>query len=100
MVRLKSLYLSGFKSFRSEYSLGRPSGLAHPAGRRLEFGNITVLLGANGAGKSNVVAFFRMLGFLTTGALQEYVGRGGSADSILYYGPKTTPRLDAEVVFE
>jgi predicted ATPase len=100
MMRLKSLYLSGFKSFRSEYSLGRPADATPSESRRLEFGDITVLLGANGAGKSNVVAFFRMLGFLTTGALQEYVGRGGGADSILYYGLKTTPRLDAEVVFE
>ncbi len=99
-MRLKSLYLSGFKSFRSEYSPGRPADAMRLPNRRLEFGDITVLLGANGAGKSNVVGFFRMLSFLTTGALQEYVGRAGGADSILHYGLKTTPRLDAEVVFE
>jgi predicted ATPase len=100
MIRLKSLFLSGFKSFRSDYSLGSHTATMKQNGRRLKFGDVTILLGANGVGKSNVASFFRLLGFLTTGAIQEYVGRSGTADSIMYYGIKTTPRLDAEMVFE
>lgn len=100
MMRLKRLSLSGFKSFRSKYSLGQFSDTTPAESRPLKFSDITVLLGANGAGKSNVVSFFRMLSFLATGALQEYVGRSGGADSILYYGLKITSRLDAEVVFD
>ena len=83
--RLTRLSLEGFKSFRSE---------------SIDLGDVTVLLGANGAGKSNLVSFFRMLGFLGTGALQEFIGRSGRSDSLLFGGRKTSPQLRAEVAFE
>jgi len=82
--RLTGLRLEGYKSFREE---------------EIDFGDVTVLLGANGAGKSNLVSFFRMLGFLSTGALQEFIGRSGHSDSILFGGRKMTPQLRAEVEF-
>ena len=83
-ARLSRLTLEGYKSFRKE---------------TIDFGDVTVLLGANGAGKSNLVSFFGMLGFLSTGALQEFVGRTGHSDSILFGGRKTTPQLRAAVEF-
>ena len=43
--RLKRLQLSGFKSISS-------------AGQTIDFGEVTVLLGANGCGKSNLISFF------------------------------------------
>ena len=82
--RLSSLTLEGYKSFRKE---------------TIDFGDVTVLLGANGAGKSNLVSFFGMLGFLSTGALQEFIGRAGHSDSMLFGGRKTTPQLRAAVEF-
>lgn len=82
--KLSRLTLEGYKSFRNE---------------AIDFGDVTVLLGANGAGKSNLVSFFRMLGFLTTGALQEFIGRAGDSDSMLFGGRKTTPQLRATVEF-
>ena len=82
--RLKGLTLEGYRSFRKE---------------KISFGDVTVLLGANGAGKSNLVSFFRMLGFLSTGALQEFIGRAGHSDSILFGGRRTTPQLRAEIEF-
>lgn len=95
--KLASLYISGFKSFayapRDERPLGETSVAPHE-GRRTTFGDITVFLGANGAGKSNVVSVFRLLNFLTTGALQDFVGRSGGAVSLLHYGPAVTPRMD------
>jgi predicted ATPase len=84
MNRLKKIRLKGYKSFRNT---------------EIEFGKITVLLGANGTGKSNLVSFFRMLNFMTTNALQNYIGRSGSADSLLHYGHETTPHIDADVEF-
>ena len=36
----------------------------------LELGDINILLGANGAGKSNIISFFKMLGFMMNGSLQ------------------------------
>ena len=83
--KLKSICLRGYKSFRDA---------------EVKFGDITVLLGANGAGKSNLVAFFRMLNFLSTGALQDYIGRSGGSNSLLYYGRQTTAKMQAEVQFE
>ena len=82
--RLSRLKLEGYKSFQNE---------------EVDFGDITVLLGANGAGKSNLVSFFAMLGFLRTGALQEFIGRAGHSDSILFGGRKTTPQMRARVEF-
>lgn len=85
MNKLHSVKVEGFTSF---------------AEAELQFDDITVLLGANGAGKSNLVSFFSMLNFMSTGALQEYVGRNGTSDSLLYYGRRTTPQMRAEVEFE
>jgi len=82
--RLTRLTLEGFKSFQKE---------------TVHFGDVTVLLGANGAGKSNLVSFFGMLGFLSTGALQEFIGRAGRSDSILFGGRKATPQMRAAVEF-
>ena len=82
--KLTRLRLEGYKSFREE---------------EIEFGDVTVLLGANGAGKSNLVSFFGMLGFLSTGALQEFIGRAGRPDSILFGGRKMTPQMRAEIEF-
>ena len=61
---------------------------------------INVLIGGNAAGKSNLVSFFKMLAFTVTESLQLYVGRTGSANSLLYYGSKRTPQLEATLTFE
>lgn len=85
-LKLSNIHLSGFKSIDSE-------------GQDIPIGDITVLLGANGSGKSNLLSFFKMLNYMTTGALQEYIGKSGFADSLLYYGSKETSRLQAEILF-
>lgn len=85
-LRLTNINLTGFKSINTN-------------GQNIPIGDITILLGANGAGKSNLISFFQMLNFMTTGALQNYIGQSGSADSILYFGSKKTSRLVAEITF-
>ena len=58
----------------------------------------TVLIGANGSGKSNFIRFFDMLGWmLGSHRLAEFVERQGGADDQLFGGSKTTPRIEAEV---
>ena len=76
MAKLTRLEIHGFKSIDGE-------------GQSLDLGPVTVLLGANGAGKSNLVSFLRMVNFMTTGGLQTYVADQGFADSLLYFGSKT-----------
>ena len=59
--------------------------------------NATVLIGANGAGKSNLIRFFEMVSWmLRSQRLGEFVERNGGADDQLFGGSRVTPRLEAE----
>ncbi|MFN7920337.1 MAG: AAA family ATPase [Bryobacteraceae bacterium] len=61
---------------------------------------LNVLIGSNGAGKSNFVAFFRLLRELVEQRLQLALAKTeGGADGCLYLGPKVTQRLFAGVSF-
>ena len=86
-LELKRIDLKGFKSFDAE-------------GRTIELPSIAVMLGANGAGKSNLVSLFKMLNVMTTGALQQYVAEQGFADSLLYFGAKVTSEISVGLRFE
>jgi len=61
--------------------------------------NLNVLVGANGAGKSNFISFFRLLARLMANELNYYVAKNGGPDAFLHYGRKRTPRLEAEMYF-
>ncbi len=86
-LKLKEITLGGYKSI-------------HPDGQRVEFGDITVLLGANGSGKSNLVSFFKMLNVITNKGLQTYIEKQGSTDALLYYGAKKTDKIEFSVALE
>ncbi len=67
----------------------------------LQLPQLAVLIGANGSGKSNLIRFFQMLGWMPRGQnLQEFVLRQGGGDDQLFMGVRTTPRLDAEICIE
>src|SRR5947207_15874193 len=66
----------------------------------LDLRPLNILIGANGAGKSNFVSFFKMLNEMMGGRLQLYVGATGRAKSALYFGPKVTPQLEGQLEFE
>ncbi len=86
-LRLKSITIKGYKSIDSV------------AGASLAFENVTVLLGANGVGKSNLVSFFTMLNYMMTGSLQIFIAEGGYADSFLFFGAKKTKEIVASIEF-
>lgn len=65
----------------------------------LELGRLNVLIGANGAGKSNFIGFFRLINRMLDGQLQNAVGNAGGPDALLHYGRKKTERLHAELYF-
>jgi len=71
--------------------------------RKLEdfsFRSLNVLIGANGAGKSNFVSFFRLLKEIVEQRLQLAIRTTeGGADACLYLGPKVTQRFSAEMSF-
>jgi predicted ATPase len=85
MSSLRSLTVRGFKSIKelSDFKLN----------------NLNVLIGANGAGKSNFINLFRLLNEMYEQRLQLYVELQGKPDSLLHFGRKTTNRLHAEFYF-
>ncbi len=61
-------------------------------------GNVCVMIGANGSGKSNFMRFFEMLGWmLRSRSLEEFILRHGGADDQLYGGFQTTKAIEAEI---
>lgn len=82
---LRRVTLNGFKSIKA---------------LDLELRPLNVLIGANGAGKSNLVSFFKMLNEMMAGRLQQFIGTTGRAQSLLYFGPKVTPQIEATLEFE
>lgn len=85
MSSVSSLTVTGYKSIREL--------------REFQLTNLNVLIGANGAGKSNFINLFRMLAEMVDEQLQVYVQRQGGPDSLLYFGRQTTERLHAEFNF-
>ena len=86
-LKLNKIQLKGYKSVNGD-------------GQILPINDdVTVLIGANGVGKSNVVSFFQMLGYAMSGSLQNYIGENGFADSFLYYGSKNTDCIKANLSF-
>ncbi|MDE2785870.1 MAG: AAA family ATPase [Chloroflexota bacterium] len=81
---IESVHIRGFRSLAD----AKISGLA----------DATVLIGANGSGKSNFIRFFEMLSWmLRSHRLGEFIERQGGADDQLYKGNRVTPRLEAEI---
>lgn len=86
-LRLNNIVLKGYKSINSE-------GQTIPVND-----DVTVMIGANGVGKSNIVSFFQLLNYAMSGSLQTYIGENGFADAFLYYGSKTTDCIKAKLQF-
>ncbi len=61
--------------------------------------DINILIGANGAGKSNFVNYFRMLSELVEKNLQVWVRKRDGADRLLTFGVKETSELYSYLSF-
>jgi predicted ATPase len=82
---IKRITIEGFKSIRKleDFEL-RP---------------LNVLIGANGAGKSNFIEFFRLLRELVQQRLRVTVGQAGGPEACLYFGLKATKELVGKIYF-
>jgi Predicted ATPase len=86
-LKLNNIELKGYKSVNG-------------VGQTLPINDdVTVLIGANGVGKSNIVSFFQLLNYAMSGSLQTYIGENGFADAFLYYGSKSTDCIKAKLRF-
>lgn len=56
-----------------------------------------MLIGANGAGKSNFIGFFRLIRKILDMQLQSAVGTAGGPDALLHFGRKKTEEMSAEL---
>ena len=81
---LKRIRVEGFKSIKE---------------LDLPMKDINILIGANGAGKINLISLFTFLGFLSQGKLQQYIKTEGGAESFFHFGTRNTERikLDLEI---
>lgn len=68
----------------------------------LELDKINILIGANGAGKSNFISFFKLLRWMmqSPGQLQFYISQSGGANALLFDGVAVTPQLEAFLRFQ
>jgi predicted ATPase len=64
----------------------------------IDLGNINVLIGANGAGKSNFISAFELLQKVLAGGLNHYALKKG-IEPLLYNGKETTDSISAEIQF-
>ena len=65
-----------------------------------DLGPRTVLIGANGAGKSNVLSFIEMLAKISSASLGNFVAERGGANALLHYGASQTPDLTIYAEFD
>lgn len=85
MPSLNKITITGFKSIREL--------------RDFELGSLNVLIGANGAGKSNFISIFKLLNEMYEQQLQVYVQKQGGPDALLHFGRNTSSKLHAEFFF-
>jgi len=83
MRTLRGIKIEGFKSIESA---------------ELELGDLNVVIGANGSGKTNLIGVFRLLESVLSRRLHSYVAE--EPDRFLFHGREITPELLLEFVFE
>ena len=75
---LEHIEVRGFKSIRE---------------MSLSLNRLNVLIGANGAGKTNFIGLFKLLNQIVEKNLQTYVAQMGGANTFLYFGQKITKEI-------
>ena len=85
-MKINSVTLRGYKSIEKL--------------EQFKLRNLNVLIGANGAGKSNFITLFKLIAALADGNLQTYVQQQGGPDVLLQGSRKRTEQIDAEIYFE
>lgn len=84
MAQLDQIQVAGYKSIREQ---------------TIDLRGLNVMIGANGAGKSNLIAVFRLLNEIINENLQVAVATAGGADALLHFGRKTTAEIRLRLQF-
>ena len=83
MQTLRKVKIEGFKSIEKA---------------ELRLGDLNVVIGANGSGKSNLIGVFRLLERVLSKNLQVFVA--SEPDRFLFHGRKVTPALSLDFAFD
>ncbi|MBR0192815.1 MAG: AAA family ATPase [Thermoguttaceae bacterium] len=86
MTPITQLTIHGFKSIQNL--------------NEFELGNLNVLIGANGAGKSNFISWFEMMKALASQKLQHWIHSNGEPDRFLFNGVKNTKQIVSTIIAE
>lgn len=81
-MKITRIHVEGFRSLRDV---------------TFEPGPVTVLIGANGSGKSNLLGFLGFVPVLWRRSLGRYVAKAGGASQVIYRGPTETGQLTFDV---
>lgn len=85
MPKLNSITIKGYKSIQDL--------------QNFKLTDLNILLGANGAGKSNFISVFKFLANMYEQNLQDHVQTSGGPDALLHYGRKTTKEIEMDFYF-
>ena len=84
-MKIEQIILSNYKSIRDI---------------DLTFGQINIMIGGNGVGKSNLISYFKFLNQLIRKNLAVYVSKNVSTDNFLYFGRKTSSSISSKIIFK
>jgi predicted ATPase len=85
MTQIQKLTVKGYKSIATL--------------ENFELQPLNVLIGANGAGKSNFIGLFRFLASVVGDNFAVDVQKWGGPEALLHYGSKVTPQMELEIQF-
>ena len=87
MQMLKRIRVSGWKSIRDQ---------------TIDMTPMNIVIGSNGAGKSNLLSLLRLVNalFARVPGFRNYVGMNGYAESLMHYGTRQTPVAELELTFK
>ncbi len=83
---LQRVSLAGYRSYNNDLEQNK-----------IDFHNINIIIGANGAGKSNLVSFLEMVSYMMTRGLRGYVAKQGGTQPLLHFGAKRTEQLQGKL---
>jgi len=87
-IKIKALAIRGFKSIQKL--------------DQFEPNQINIMIGSNGAGKSNFISFFRMLSWCVASVnqFQNFIAEAGFASSMLFDGSEVTREIESHLILE
>ncbi len=83
-LMITNIKISGYKSIKE---------------LNLDLEPVNILLGSNGAGKSNFISIFSLIKNIYNQNLQNYIQKKGGVDSFLHFGQKNTSNINIELQF-